>query len=80
MTASFFDHHIICSHCGAACDTMALTQNKGDQRYEFEGEAIHVECYVRLLVEAHIEKLLDHKTVPLKNQEGVLPLKEKSNE
>ena len=69
MSASFFDNHIICSHCGHVCDTMALTQKKDERRFEFDGDAIHVECYVRLLVEVHIEKLLDQRKFLEKNQQ-----------
>ena len=57
MTASFFDHQIICDKCGKPCTSMVLKQEKDAPLFEFDGEAIHVECYVRLLVDAQFKKL-----------------------
>ena len=71
MTASIFNHEIICETCGKPCRGMALTQKKDNRIFEFDGEVIHVECYVRLLVDVHFKKLVDKESGLIKvNKDG----------
>ena len=47
-----------CSYCEKECGDINLSQNKDHPLWEFDGEAIHLECYIRLITENHVKKLL----------------------
>lgn len=46
----------ICDKCGQVCADFALRQHKEARLWEFDGETIHLECYIRHVVDKYLEK------------------------
>ena len=44
----------LCDNCGKVCADFALRQSKTARLWEFDGETIHLECYIRHVVDKHL--------------------------